>query len=181
MARRVFPSRLELKRRGRIVERGPFREGHLHDAFVRFPGAEDAVVRPHRDAAPLPLLDHLGVRLPDDLANAGKHVAAPVAELPDPSVDEARRRGFVAGCAFAHGAGSVDRFLLRGPVDLARFRHTGGGIELDDACARVMEDYASATGRDTADLAPNDVYRVRALPARVAISSSLANIYGALR
>src|SRR5689334_702551 len=43
----------------RIVERGALGEGQLHDRLVRFAGADDAVVLPHRHAAPLPCLDHL--------------------------------------------------------------------------------------------------------------------------
>ena len=68
MARRVLPSRLELNRpEGSFSERA-LGEGHLHDALVGLAGADDAVVRPNRDAAPLPLLDHVGVGLLDQRA-----------------------------------------------------------------------------------------------------------------
>src|ERR1700721_55554 len=42
---------------GRVRQCGALREGHLDDVLVGLAGADDAGVRPHRDAAPLPLLD----------------------------------------------------------------------------------------------------------------------------
>ncbi len=66
MARRVLPSRLELKRPDGSVQRGALGEGHLHDGLVGLAGADDAAARPHRNAAPLPLLDHVGVGLLDE-------------------------------------------------------------------------------------------------------------------
>src|SRR5581483_9644181 len=55
-------------------------------------GADDPVVRPHRNAAPLPLLEHVGNGLHDQRADLGQHVAAPVAELLDSPIDELRGR-----------------------------------------------------------------------------------------
>src|SRR6185437_5238631 len=76
----------------RVLERGALEEGQLHDAFIALAGADDAVVRPHRNPSPLPLLDHIGVRLPDERADASEHLAPPVAQLLDPRGDELRRR-----------------------------------------------------------------------------------------
>ena len=45
----------------RILQRGALGEGHLHDVLVGLAGADHPVVLPHRNASPLPLLDHLGV------------------------------------------------------------------------------------------------------------------------
>src|SRR5262249_39896016 len=65
---------------------------HLDDALVGLAGAEDAVVLPDRNAAPLPLLDDSGIGFLDEGANAGERLAAPVAELLDSCVDQAGRR-----------------------------------------------------------------------------------------
>ena len=67
MARRTLPSRLELKRPARVVQRGALGEGQLHDGLVGLAGADDAGVLPHRHAAPLPFLDHVGAGLLDEL------------------------------------------------------------------------------------------------------------------
>ena len=88
MARLVFPSRLELKRRFRIVERCALGESQLDDALVGLAGAKDPAVRPHRNASPLPFLDRFRVGLLDELSHAGQRLAAPVIELLDPRVDQ---------------------------------------------------------------------------------------------
>src|SRR4051812_20543678 len=43
----------------RVLERRTLGEGQLHDRLVGLPGADDAVVLPHRNPSPLPLLDHV--------------------------------------------------------------------------------------------------------------------------
>ena len=73
-----------------VFQRRAFGEGHLHDALVRFPGREDAVMFPHRNATPFPRLDHVGIGLFDDLTNARKHFAPPVAQFFDPRIDQLR-------------------------------------------------------------------------------------------
>src|SRR4051794_20618866 len=75
-----------------ILQRGPFGEGHLHDALVRLARADDPVVLPRRDPSPLPLLDDVGIGLLDQATEPAEHLAAPVAELRDALVDELRRR-----------------------------------------------------------------------------------------
>ena len=92
MARLVLPSRLELKRPDGSPKCGPLRKGHLHDVLVRLAGADQSVVRPHRNPSPLPLLDHLGVGLLDQCAELGEHLAPPVAQLLDPLVYHPRWR-----------------------------------------------------------------------------------------
>src|SRR3954469_3035299 len=42
---------------GRVVQCGALGKRHLHDRLVGLAGADDAVMLPHRHAAPLPLLD----------------------------------------------------------------------------------------------------------------------------
>src|SRR4051812_35474592 len=51
---------------GWILERGTLGKGHLHGALVGLARADDAIVRPHRDA-PLPLLHHVGIGRLDQL------------------------------------------------------------------------------------------------------------------
>src|SRR4051812_9870173 len=65
----------------RIVQRRALREGELHDVLVRLTGADDPVVLPHRNAAPLPRLLHVRIGLLDQLADASERLAAPVVEV----------------------------------------------------------------------------------------------------
>lgn len=51
-------------------------ERELHDLLVRFPGADNPVVRPDRNH-PLPLLGHLGVGFQDQRPHAGQSLPAP--------------------------------------------------------------------------------------------------------
>src|ERR1044071_4208383 len=67
---------------GRVVEGGALGEGRLHDVLVGLAGADDAVVLPDRDPAPLPCLDNVGVRFVDDGSDTGERLAAPVRRLP---------------------------------------------------------------------------------------------------
>src|SRR3954468_16927796 len=76
----------------RILQRRPLGEGHLHDVLVRLAGADDPVVLPHRDPAPLPLLDDVGIGGLDRGAEPAQRLAPPVAQLLDPRVDELGRR-----------------------------------------------------------------------------------------
>ena len=71
-------------------------EGTLHDLFVGLASADDAVVRPHRSAHPLPLLGDVRVCLFDELAHSADGFPAPVAEFGDSFRDELRRRRVLA-------------------------------------------------------------------------------------
>src|SRR6266853_1439380 len=95
IARRAFPSRLELKRRA-------LGEGKLHDILVGFAGADDAVVRPNRRAHPLPLLDDVRVRFLDELAHSAEGFPAPVPEFGDSFRDELRCRLALARARLFH-------------------------------------------------------------------------------
>src|SRR5690606_19519890 len=79
-------------------------EGHLHDVLVGLAGAEDAVVLPHRNPAPLPRLDHVGIGLLDQASDPGKRLAPPIAQFPDPLVDQLGRRLSVLRPALPHDA-----------------------------------------------------------------------------
>src|SRR3954469_22517859 len=49
-------------------------------------------MRPHGNAPPFPLLHDFRVRLLDERTNAGERLAAPIAQLLDPRVDQLRGR-----------------------------------------------------------------------------------------
>ena len=104
MARRVLPSRLELNRLLGSSSAGAPGEGQLHDSLVRLAGADDAVVLPHRNAAPLPRLDHLRVGLSDESSDPGERLAPPIAQLLDSRIYPLRGRVF--SCSFRRAASS---------------------------------------------------------------------------
>src|SRR5262249_23877116 len=85
-----------------ILQRRSLGKGHLHDALVSLARADDSVVVPHRDSSPLPLLDHIRVGHPDQGAEPAERLAAPVAELLDPRVDQLRRSLALLRRAFLH-------------------------------------------------------------------------------
>src|SRR2546428_4376555 len=111
MARLVLPSRLELKRPDGSSSAAPLEKVHLHDVLVRLAGADQSVVRPHRNPSPLPLLDHLGVGLLDQCAELGQHLAPPVAQLLDPLVYHPRWRLSFLRPALPHDVSFIP-FLL---------------------------------------------------------------------
>ena len=78
-------------------------EGHLHALLVGLARADQPVVRPDGDL-PLPLLDDLGIRFPDQGAQAGEQVAPPVGQLLDAPVDHLRSRVIARGAALLHRA-----------------------------------------------------------------------------
>src|SRR5262249_19497777 len=88
MARRVLPSRLELKRPEGSSSGGALGEGQLHGRLVRLAGADDAGVLPHRNPSPLPLLDHVGVGLLDKTSAPSERLAPPITQLLDSRVDQ---------------------------------------------------------------------------------------------
>src|SRR5262249_26285723 len=71
-------------------------------ALVGLARADQSVVRPD-GAAPLPLLDDIRVGVLDQAAEPAEHLASPVAELHDPSVDQVRSRLAFLRSAFLHG------------------------------------------------------------------------------
>src|SRR3954469_7209460 len=83
----------------RILQRGALGESHLHHLLVRLAGADYSRVRPHRNSSPLPLLDHLRVRLLHDAPDLSEHLPPPIAQLLDPRVDQLGGR--VSFCSFA--------------------------------------------------------------------------------
>ncbi len=96
----------------RVVERGALGEGQLHDGLVGLAGADDAVVGPDRDAAPLPLLDHLGIGL---LISARTWASVSPRQSPSSSilrVDQLGGRGFL----FCLGGGAFGFFHSHLPV-----------------------------------------------------------------
>src|SRR5262249_35547674 len=78
-------------------------KGHLHDVLVRLACADQSVVRPHRNALPLPLLGDLGIGFLDQRTEPAEHLAPPVAELLDSRVDQLRRRLSLLRPARLHG------------------------------------------------------------------------------
>src|SRR5690242_10140773 len=103
----ALEARIEQARR--IVERGALRERRLHDALVGLAGADDAVVRPGRHAAPLPFLDDVRVSLLHERAQPRERLAAPVAELFDATVDQPGRGFRMLGSALLHAVAPVIR------------------------------------------------------------------------
>jgi hypothetical protein len=93
----------------RVGEARALGEGELDRLLVRFPGADDAEAGPDRGAHPLPFLDDFGIGFQDQRAHPGQRVAAPVAELADPLVDQpgsglaVRLGGRGGGVAHRHG------------------------------------------------------------------------------
>ena len=70
----------------RIPQRSALEERQLDDGLVGLAGADAPVAGPDRRSGtrgfrPLPLLDDLGIGLPDDPADVAERLAAPVAEL----------------------------------------------------------------------------------------------------
>ena len=88
MARRVLPSRLELKRCDGSGDTGPTCERQLDDLRVRLPGADNPVVRPDRSAPPLHLFCYLRVGFQDQRPHVGQSLPAPSPQVGDPLVDE---------------------------------------------------------------------------------------------
>src|ERR1700675_728359 len=76
----------------RVLQRGALGEGHLHGILVRFTGADDSGVRPHRNPSPLPLLDHFGVGLLDETSDPSERLAAPITQLLDSRIYQLRGR-----------------------------------------------------------------------------------------
>jgi hypothetical protein len=74
-----------------VRQGGTFGKGQLDHGFVGFTCADDARVRPDRDAAPLPLFDNPGVRGADNGTYLGQHGPPPISEFANSLVDQRRR------------------------------------------------------------------------------------------
>src|SRR5262249_25667245 len=73
------PVKTAVEEAGRILQSRPLGEGHLHDVLVSLAGADQSVMRPHRDPSPLPLFDDFGIGFLDDGTEPAEHLAPPVA------------------------------------------------------------------------------------------------------
>jgi hypothetical protein len=76
----------------RVFDRSALRESQLYMSLIGFAGADDPAVTPDWNSPPLPFFGNLRVCLCDQLADVGKRLAAPVAELCDSLGDQLRRR-----------------------------------------------------------------------------------------
>src|SRR5262249_38041477 len=88
----------------RILQSRAFGEGHLHDALVGLARADHAIVVPHRNPSPLPLLDHVWIGFLDQGTEPAQHLAPPVAQLLDPCVDQLGRRHAGRRPRFVHAS-----------------------------------------------------------------------------
>ena len=80
-----------------VVQRRPLVKGEFDDRLVGLAGADHAVERPDRHPTPLPLLDHVGVRLGDDPAHGSEGCTTPIIEVGDAFRDQFARRSSAAG------------------------------------------------------------------------------------
>src|SRR5207237_10571679 len=76
----------------RVFDGGSASEGELHDLFVRFPCADDAVMRPDRGSwvcwlYPFPLLLDGGVGIVDQLTDMSEGLSSPIPQLFNPPGD----------------------------------------------------------------------------------------------
>src|SRR5471030_1261454 len=101
IARRTFPSRLELKRRAGSLSDAPLAKVSF-TTFLGLASADDAVVRPDRSAHPLPFLDDVRVCFLDELAHSAEGFPAPVPEFGDSFRDEPRCRLALARTRLFH-------------------------------------------------------------------------------
>src|SRR5688500_717651 len=85
----------------RVLEARALEESQLDGLLVALAGADDPAVGPDRHG-PLPLLGHRRIGLVDQGAKAGERLAAPVAQLRDPLVDQT---GGGPGVLRLHSAG----------------------------------------------------------------------------
>ena len=76
-----------------VIERGALGEGEFDVGLVGFAGADDAGMRPDRGTTPFPFLENFGNGLVDQRADTGEGFSAPVAEIGDAGIDQARRIG----------------------------------------------------------------------------------------
>ncbi len=91
----------------RILESRSLSEGEFHLVLVRFAGANDPVVGPHRNPqhrvrwlSPFHLLDDIWVRLLDEAPHPGESLAPPITQLLDSCIDQLRWRISAVGSDF---------------------------------------------------------------------------------
>src|SRR6185437_8054365 len=110
---------------GRILQRRTLGERHLHHVLVGLARGDHPVVVPHGNAAPLPLLDHVGVGALDELPDECERLPAPVTQLLNPGVDQFGGR-FRTGLVLGVGhRGSFLRLSLAGPYQGRLFASPG--------------------------------------------------------
>src|SRR5262249_46440763 len=85
-----------------VLECGPLGKRHLHNILVRLAGADQSVVRPHRNPSPLRPPDPSGAALLDQRAERGDHRPPPVTQLLDPLVYHPRWRLTLLRSALLH-------------------------------------------------------------------------------
>src|SRR3954468_7572778 len=130
---------------GRILQRRALGERQLDDALIRFTGADDAIVRPHRGAGvrwlhPFPLFDDVRVGLLDEAAHSAKSLAAPVAEVGDPFRNELRRRQALARTRLFHVLILSKELFNQSGCQLWVARHTPGRADFSEVVAMTARD-----------------------------------------
>src|SRR5262249_35069067 len=81
------PVQAGIEELSRVLDGGSASEGKLHDLFVRFPCADDAVMRPDRDSPPFPLLLDVGVGIVDNFADMSESLTSPIPQFFNPLGD----------------------------------------------------------------------------------------------
>src|SRR5277367_3239197 len=76
----------------RVCKGGSASEGELYNLLIRFPCADDALMRPDGGSPPFPLLQDVGVGIVDELTEMSEGLPAPVPKFLDLLVDECRGR-----------------------------------------------------------------------------------------
>src|SRR5258708_6951326 len=85
-----------------VFDGSSFQESELYDSLVGLACADDPAVRPDWNSPPLPFFRYVGVCLFDELADVGKRLASPVAQLCDSLGDELRGRFALINAGFLH-------------------------------------------------------------------------------
>ena len=123
MARRVFPSRLELNNFLGSGREAPRKKVSFTTCLYDSPVQTPPSMRPHRSPwggglRPFPFFFDLGVRIVDELTKAGKRLAPPVPQLLNPLRDVLRRGRAV------RGAFMISPSLRPHALSRRRFRHS---------------------------------------------------------
>src|ERR1700679_3947313 len=85
-----------------VFDGSALRKSNLYDSLVGLARADDPAVGPDWNSPPLPFFSYLRVGLFDELADMGKRLATPIAELCDSLGDELRRRFALTDFGFLH-------------------------------------------------------------------------------
>src|SRR5262249_53451096 len=119
------PLEARVEQPGRVVQKGTLEKRQLDHALVGLAGTDTPVVGPHgrsraRGFRPLPLLDDLRVCFLDDSSHLAELVAAPVAQLADPLVDQLGRTRLVGHWRIVRSAAREARRCLAAPPASSR-------------------------------------------------------------